>query len=490
MTVVVAVVVGAALLVVVEVVAGRGKSGLGREVLVGVETVAVSRPEPNMLAVMGFRGGWRGDGSVSTAGLIVRFTVAGGVVLLTLAGLLALVARQAGTEEAMKSAAQTSWVTAHGVVEPRLDPAVLAGQPAALAAFDAAMRRYVLQGSLVRVKVWAGDTIVYSDQPGLVGARFPIDGVRAAALAQQGVASEVSDLGKPENRFEVPYGKLLEVYVGVRATTGQPLLFETYYRYGAVTEAGEAAWRRFAPPSLGALLVLELVQVPFAWSLARRVQRQRQERERLLRHAVEASDAERRRIAGELHDGVVQELTGLTYAMDAARLGPPEKARHPELISNTARGLRTSIQALRSLLVDIYPPNLAEEGLASTLTDLAESMQRHGIQVSLDIQDAEALPPAAAALLFRTCQEIVRNVIAHSNAGHTAISLACHHGIATLIIDDNGCGFDAAELTARADDGHFGLRSLGDLLTRAGGALSVRAAPGQGTRVHAEVPLR
>jgi two-component system, NarL family, sensor kinase len=442
---------------------------------------------------MWFRRGRRNDGPdepASTAGLIARFTVAGVAVLLTLAGLLAFVARQAGTDEAVNSAAQTTWVTARGVVEPRLDQAVIAGQPAALAAFDAAMRRYVVQGSLVRVKVWDGDTIVYSDEPRLVGARFPIDGVQAAARREQGIASEVSDLGKPENRFEIPYGKLLEVYVGVRSTTGQPLLFETYYRYGAVTEAGEAAWRRFAPPSLGALLVLELVQIPFAWSLARRVQRQRQDRERLLRHAVEASDAERRRIAGELHDGVVQELTGLTYAMDAARLGRPDEAQHTELISKTARGLRTSIRALRSLLVDIYPPNLAEEGLASALADLADSLERHGIKVSLDVDGVEALPPDASALLFRTAQEIVRNVIAHSGAGHTTISTACHRGRATLIIDDDGCGFDSAELEKQAGDGHFGLRSLGDLLTRAGGALSVRAAPGKGTRVEAEVPLR
>lgn len=182
------------------------------------------------------------------------------------------------------------------------------------------------------------------------------------------------------------------MYVGVKATNGEPLLFEAYFQYQAVTEAGQAAWKRFAPPTLGALLVLELVQIPFAWSLAKRVQRQQRDRERLLRHAVEASDAERRRIAGELHDGVVQELTGLNYALDAMRLGNPTEGQRAQLIADSAAGLRSSIGSLRSLLVDIYPPNLAEEGLASALAELAAGLERAGIAVRLETEGAEDLP--------------------------------------------------------------------------------------------------
>jgi signal transduction histidine kinase len=437
---------------------------------------------------------WRRGGQnepSSTASLVVRFTAAGAIVLLLLTGLLALIARQAGTEQAVQSASQTTNIAAHGIVEPLLTPAVVARQPAAQTKFDVAMHRYVIIGSLVRIKVWnASGTIVYSNAPQLIGMQFPLNGSEAAALHGSGSDSEVSDLSKPENRFETQFGKLLEVYIGIKSTDGQPLLFETYYKYDAVSAAGDAAWRRFAPPSLGALLVLELVQIPFAWSLARRVQRQREERERLLRHAVDASDAERRRIAGELHDGVVQELTGLTYAMDAARLGQPDEAKRAELISGTATRLRASIRALRSLLVDIYPPNLAEEGLASALAELADGLERSGIEVELDTDGAEELPPAAAALLFRTAQEVVRNIIAHSGARATTINVVQSDGMATLVIDDDGRGFDDIELDKRSGDGHFGLRSIGDLLARAGGGLSVRAAPGQGTRVEAEVPVR
>ncbi|MFF0343323.1 sensor histidine kinase [Kribbella sp. NPDC004875] len=430
-------------------------------------------------------------GPISTVGLLVRFTAAGLIVLLSLAALIAFVARQAGVEQATESARQVTYVTARGVVEPRLDAAVVAGQPAALRSFDEAMRRYVLQGSLVRVKVWNADgTIVYSDEPRLVGRQFPLGAEEQAALQRQGSsASEVSDLSRPENQFEIPYQKLLEVYVGVRATNGQPMLFEAYFEYRAVTEAGQAAWQRFAPPSLGALLVLELVQIPFAWSLARRVQRQQRDRERLLQHAVDASDAERRRIAGELHDGVVQELTGLNYALDAMRLGSPSEGQRAELIADGASRLRGSIGSLRSLLVDIYPPNLAEEGLASALAELAAGLERTGVEVRLETDGAESLPTAAAALLFRTAQEVVRNVAAHSGAREVLIKAGRADGRGVLVVDDDGRGFDESRLGERSSDGHLGLRSIGDLLAESGGTLTVRAAPGQGTRVEAEVPV-
>ncbi|MFG1627547.1 sensor histidine kinase [Kribbella sp. NPDC049227] len=427
---------------------------------------------------------------VSTAGLLVRFTAAGLIVLLSLAALIAYIARQAGIEQASESARQVTYVTARGVVEPRLTAEVVAGQPAALQEFDTAMRRYVLQGSLVRVKLWNADgTIVYSDQSELIGQTFPLGPEEIEALRVQGSASEVSDLSRPENRFEIPYEKLLEVYVGVRAANGEPMLFEAYFQYQAVTEAGQAAWQRFAPPSLGALLLLELVQIPFAWSLARRVQKQQRDRARLLQHAVEASDAERRRIAGELHDGVVQELTGLNYALDAMRLGHPTEGQRAELIADSASRLRGSIGSLRSLLVDIYPPNLAEEGLASALAELAAGLERVGIDVRLETDGAEQLPPAAAALLFRAAQEIIRNVAAHSGAREVLISADRSDGVARLVVDDDGRGFDESRLDERSSSGHLGLRSIGDLLADSGGMLTVRAAPGQGTRVEVEVPV-
>src|SRR5262249_10620544 len=150
--------------------------------------------------------------------------------------------------------------------------------------------------------------IVYSDEPRLVGMRFPLDRDELDAAAQDRPLAEVSDLSKPENRFERGLGdQLLEVYYPVKAPDGTQLLFETYLRLSGLAARGRTVWLAFLPVLLAALIVLWLIQAPLAWSLARRVHNAQRERERLLLRAVDASTAERRRIAADLHDGVVQD---------------------------------------------------------------------------------------------------------------------------------------------------------------------------------------
>ncbi|HWI01271.1 MAG TPA: histidine kinase [Propionibacteriaceae bacterium] len=431
------------------------------------------------------------DRGVSVVWLVVRFTMAGLLVMAVLATVIAYLARQAGTEQAIESARQVAAVTARGIAEPRLDDDVLAGDPAALTAFHDAMRRYVVQGSLVRVKLWdASGRIIYSDESRLIGRTFALHDKGLNALRRGETFSEVSDLTRPENEFDRSFEKLLQVYVGIQSASEQPLLFEVSFRYDAVALAGQAQWRKYAPPTLAGLLALQLVQVPFAWSLARRLQRQQRDRQRLLQHAIDASDAERRRIAADLHDGVVQQLTGLTYALDAARLGAPHSEQDAELIRKTAAQLRVTIGDLRSLLVDIYPPNLGTEGLPASLTDLARDLERVGLVVDLDVDETETLPIAASSVLYRCAQEILRNVAAHSDAREVQLTATFDGSTATLVVDDDGRGFDETDLAERLADGHLGLRSLGDLVAESHGQFTVRSAPGQGTRAEVAVPAQ
>src|SRR4051794_15555680 len=226
----------------------------------------------------------RRDQTVSVVGLMVRFSLAGLVVMVLLASVLAVLARKAGQEQAIDSARQVAAVTARGIAEPRLSPGLIRGDPAELTAFNDAMHRYVLTGSLVRIKVWDVDgRIVYSDESRLIGRTYELGEDERAALAdQQGTDSEISNVNLPENEFERSFGKLLEVYAGVRDLNNQPLLFEAYFRYDAVVAAGQTQWRSYAPPALAALLLLQLVQIPFAWSLARRLQQQQLDRQKLL----------------------------------------------------------------------------------------------------------------------------------------------------------------------------------------------------------------
>jgi two-component system NarL family sensor kinase len=352
----------------------------------------------------------------ATADLLGWVGIAGLVILVTGAALVGFIAQQAGRLEAAESARRETTATARGVVEPRLGADLISGGRSALAAFDLAMRRYVLKGDLVRVKLWdSSGRIVYSDEPRLIGSHFPLGTEELETLrTEDSGQSEVSDLDRSENRFELPYRRLLEVYVPVRATTGERLLFETYFRDRLVSDAVQKAVTSVAGSSIGGLLVVELALIPLAFLLVRR--NRRRQRERLRRHTEQARDSERRRLVGELHDGVVQDLTGINYTLERLRLGGVSAEQRGEVIADSATRLRHSIGTLRTLLIESYPPDLADEGLRFALAGLADELERAGIAVRLEVAQAECLPPVTSALIFRAAHEAVRIVASLSGA--------------------------------------------------------------------------
>ena len=142
---------------------------------------------------------------------------------------------------------------------------------------------------------------------------------------------------------------------------------------------------------LGALILLALIQLPLAWWLARRVRRGQEERERLLNRALEASDLERRRIARDLHDGVVQDLAAVSYSLSAAAEGAP--APFDSELRDAAAETRHGIGQLRTLLVEIYPPELHRAGLAAALADLLGASEARGVETSLEVEDELRLDP-------------------------------------------------------------------------------------------------
>ncbi|HWM01967.1 MAG TPA: ATP-binding protein [Actinophytocola sp.] len=433
------------------------------------------------------------DGSGSVTKLLVRFTAAGIVVVVLLAIGIAVVARMQAIQKGIDEARNTTWVVAHAI-QPSLVPGLADGDPLAVAALDTAVRRFVLGGSLVRVKIWDADgRILYSDAAPLIGKRFVLGADERRALDEGNTVAGVSELEDPENTLEADFGKLLEVYLGLRTTSGQPVLFEAYFRYNDVVSAGWETWRRFAPLAVGALLVLELVQVPLAVALARRLQRGEQRRRRLLDIAVRASDAERRRIASDLHDGVVQDITGVTYELDAARIGAAGCANPDErdaTLAETARRLRGCARSLRTLLLDIYPPNLSAEGLRPALADLAASASTDQLTVQAHQEHFEEPPPHVAALLYRAAQEAIRNAARHSGAGRVDLFVSRRHGLWELVVDDDGRGMVAGRVEERREEGHLGLHALGELVADAGGSLALHSAPDAGTRVEVRVPAQ
>ncbi len=184
---------------------------------------------------------------------MAQFAVTG-LVATALIGLVAVaVMRRIGASEAIRDAKRVTRLAGEGIVEPNLSRGVLSGDPEALRALDRVVRARVLRDGIVRVKLWTADgRIVYSDEPRLIGARYAVDPADRAALRSGGVEAEVSDLSRPENRFERTQHKLLEVYLPIRGPDGVPLRFEAYQRFSSVAASGRRLWLAFAPALLAA----------------------------------------------------------------------------------------------------------------------------------------------------------------------------------------------------------------------------------------------
>jgi two-component system NarL family sensor kinase len=418
--------------------------------------------------------------------LLYTLTVLVSVVVVAVVG--GAVSRVVATAEAVNGAVMVTQMVSEDLVRPVLTDAVLAGDPTALAALGRAVRGSVLDDTLVRVKIWdATGTIVYSDEDRLIGERFDLGAKELEVLHGARPQAEVSDLTEAENRFEEPAVRLLEVYRSMRTPSGVPVLFEAYFRDTGVTAAAERAWLRFAPVSLGALVLLEVLQLPIVRMLVRRLRRVQAHREELLRRTLSAVEDERRRIAGDLHDGVVQLLVGVGFQLGAAaRNGRAGREVDPDQLADAADGVRLSVRSLRSLLVEIYPPD-ADGGLPAALSDLVERLAPPGMRTDVDV-DAElpALGTERTALIYRAAQEGLRNAVRHANASWIGLTLHRQGDMIVLLVSDDGEGCDPGRLSALP--GHVGLRALAGLAAQSGAALLLQSDPGRGTTLRLEVP--
>lgn len=455
-----------------------------------------------MRLLRGKSSGARRDGHVNVS--MAQFILSGVAALVVVAVGGATVLDRIGRAEAIRSAREVTRLVGGGaeggllsryITRELMDPSSPRHE-LALTTLDKMIRDNVLQDPVVRVKMWANEgndegRILYSDEPRLIGESYPLDEDKREAFASDKGYAEVSELKGEENRFEHGYGKLLEVYLPIHSDNagGHQLLIETYQRYSSVAASGRRTWTAFGPVLLAALVLLELIQVPLARSLTARLRDRQQEREGLLKRAIEASEIERRRIAGDLHDGVVQQLAGLSYKLAAAstRAAAGGNGELGTALSEAAADTRLSIRQLRSLLVEIHPPNIHSVGLQATLSGLLAPLASRGVATDLEV-DVGELKPELEVLLFRVAQEGLHNVAGHAGASSVTVTVTADE-VVTLVVSDDGRGFSDADRARKSAEGHMGLRLLADLAADHGGGLEVDSKPGAGTRLRLWAPL-
>ncbi|MBV8527077.1 MAG: hypothetical protein JOZ75_02045 [Candidatus Dormibacteraeota bacterium] len=218
------------------------------------------------------------------------------------------------------------------------------------------------------------------------------------------------------------------------------------------------------------------------------------EREALLQQAVDASEAERRRIARDLHDGVVQNLAGMAFTLTATASEMKEKgdlngnAALLELLESSAEETRAAMKDLRTLIIEIAPPTLRREGLHAALLEVLRTIEGGGTQTKLALPSNMRLRQDRASLVFRVAQEVLRNVAAHAEAKHVSVSLREVDKMAVLRITDDGKGFTAEDVARRRAEGHVGTNAIVEVAEEAGGTLDIHSQPGKGTRVTLKVP--
>ncbi len=384
--------------------------------------------------------------------------------------------------QAVRRATEDARSLAIGVIAPLCTAQLSTGNPAAVRALDDAVRGQELTGRVLRVKIWTRTgRIIYSDAPALIGQTFDLSSGDVALLDAAGSASEISQLDKPENVLEASTSpRMVESYVSIRDTRGEPLLFEAYFSADRVdADARAIAWD-LTPVALATIIMLQLLQLPLALVLARRLDRAHTERARLLERAVVASEVERRRVAQDLHDGVVQDLAGVGYLLDSVQ-GLIEQA-HPRVRDAVGRAteiVQQDVRTLRQTMVDLNPFDVVQSDLASAIADLTVPLRDRGVRCQVRIAETDSLPELDVRLLYQAAREALRNVAKHAHAHEVTVTVTVRGRQAELTVSDDGVGFSPSN----TPKGHFGLRLLEQSVADSGGELTVFSELGLGTTV-------
>jgi two-component system NarL family sensor kinase len=239
--------------------------------------------------------------------------------------------------------------------------------------------------------------------------------------------------------------------------------------------------------SIGSLVAGALHQA----RLHRQLEARERAHEQFVEHVIGVQEAERRRLAADMHDGISQRLLSLAFHLDAAAEALFAQPQFAAEQLQRARELNDlTLDEARAAIFDLRPPVLDDLGLADGLASLARSVG--AVEITVDADECP-LPEHVEIALYRIAQEALQNVVKHSGARQAELVLASEPKAVRLRITDHGAGFDAAaaatDLTAGDERAGYGLRSMTERAELVGGTLEVRSHLGQGTTVSVWVPV-
>ncbi|MFY9587616.1 MAG: GAF domain-containing sensor histidine kinase [Actinomycetota bacterium] len=195
---------------------------------------------------------------------------------------------------------------------------------------------------------------------------------------------------------------------------------------------------------------------------------------------VSAQDQERRKIERNLHDGAQQHLVALSVNIRLARnLMQTDASQASQLLEQLQNDAGEALQTLRDLAHGIYPPLLADRGLAAALTSQAAKAP---VPTSVETDGVARYPMEVEAAIYFCVLEALQNVGKYAQATRAVVRLAEDDGALTFAVTDDGAGFDVARVARGA-----GLTNMTDRLEALGGAIEVESSPGAGTTVRGSI---
>lgn len=420
------------------------------------------------------RADWREIGGLGRLGLIG----------LGLALLLTVVLGFSITASAERHLLEARAALVHGVVGqlPEL-PVDRPASDAERAAYDVAVRTFVLGGETERVKVWAADgTIIYSDAEELIGEKFELSPTALKAFSGT-TGTGISDLGDPAHQLSRSEGELIELYVPVAGPGGE--ISSVVEVEQNVTALNSALGRitRNVWFSIGAGVgVLGLFMSVLAVARARSLNSRRREAEALLKSSFSAQEDERRRVVGALHDDIGQPLYRLLYGLEGSRA----KRRADDPIVDELIRLeditRSIDKTLRRELRILHEGLAKDAGLDAAISDLVELTRR---ETDLDLQAVVDLTwdpsPLQRTALYRAAQEAITNVRKHANARQAHIRIRTEPDRVVLEVEDDGRGVNY-------EQAGLGLTTTRERFEALGGEVSASSLTGGGTLFRASLP--
>ncbi len=227
-------------------------------------------------------------------------------------------------------------------------------------------------------------------------------------------------------------------------------------------------------------------------SLFQFLQDRDEDRTRLLRRTNAAIEAERNRVARDLHDGPVQGVSAASLSLEAALLmiKAGETDRGLEVLTKIREELAGEADALRRLMSGLRPPVLEERGLIPALREtLSRFGTDHEVKTEFNGRVASTIPEDLETLAYRVVQEALSNAGKHASAAFVTVSVEADDSQLKIEIEDDGCGFESAQTREFLRQGRVGLASMRERVELASGTFVVRSSPGRGTAIMATLPV-